>query len=379
MSALRRDRLGARRILFHPESGHVAEDLRSLLSLVPAARAGGLDAAGIAAALALGDAPDRTCLTGVRAVPPGHTLTRAAAPSIVTPPPQRSPPRPHPRSHAPLAPALLLATARALSAARSPVLSLSGGLDAPLALLAARRAGVTVAHAIHLSLPATTYDESLAARETAAALGLTLHEICITAQELAAELPRAVRVAETPLYNLHPVSRSIVARTARERGHDVLLTGDGADQAACGGAGPADYVPIVAALTRGAGVALASPFLDDEVIDILASAPDPGKRSLRELARTLGLPAVIADRPKIAAFAPPLPRAAFPDAQQLAALAGLAHAATGSELADGADLARTLGFAFDWSSDDRRNVGIASLAAFVSAFELGSGLARGGR
>lgn len=350
----RRDRLGAERVLFDPETGVHASDLHAFLARVPEARSGGLDPMGIAAAWSLAEAPDRTCLAKVRAVPPGHTLQRAKETGItVVPARARSCALPPPLSR--LGALLADACARSLSEARRPVVALGGGVDAPLAVLAARRAGVTLEHAIHVSLPGTTYDESLAARETARALGLALHEVRITVDELAAELPRAVRLAETPLYNLHPVSRVVAARIARERGHDALVTGDGADQAARGAVEAADYLPIVRAITVGMGLTLASPFLDDGVVALLVAARDPDKRALRELACTWSLSADLARRPKAPCFAPPLPRAAFPGPERLAALSGVSQA-----------LARPLA----WSGDDRSNVGIASLAAFVSAFEL---------
>jgi hypothetical protein len=132
----------------------------------------------------------------------------------------------------------------------------------------------------------------------------------------------------------------------------VLVTGDGADQAARGATEVADYVPIVAALTRGAGLGLASPFLDDAVVGLLARPADPGKQALRELAVAWGLPRAFAERGKVPAFAPALPLEAFPSALSLA------------------PVERALGRSLAWSGDDRTNVGSASLHAFVAALEL---------
>jgi asparagine synthase (glutamine-hydrolysing) len=347
-STAKRDRLGVRRIFVHAESGTRSRDLHSLLSLVPAARRCGLDWLGVKSAWSFGDAPDRTCLAAVRAVPPARAPQGSRGCHGL---------HPHPRWRTALGESLPVAAAGALAGARSPVVALGGGIDAPLVVLAARRAGIAIDHAIHLSIPGTRYDESLAAREMAAELSLSLHEIRITVDELAAELPRAVRLAETPFYNMHPVSRVIVARVARSRGHDALVTGDGADQAARGATEPADYVPIVAAMTRGAGLSFAAPFAEEEVVELVVASTDPEKQSLRELARVWGLPAAIADRPKIPSAAPPLPRHAFPSAAMLARLVDLAP--------EGETLV--------WTNDDRRNVGIASLAAFVNVFEITGG------
>jgi hypothetical protein len=329
--------LGQDRLFFHPESGFYGASLHGLLSRVPEARFEGLDPIGIASAWGEDDAPDRTCLAAIRAVPPGAAL-----------------PPPSPRE-SDLSALLPVAMASALAGARRPIVALGGGVDAPLAVLSARRAGIAIEHAIHLSLPSTTYDESLAARETAAALDLSLQEVHLTTHALASALPQAARIAETPLYNLHPVSRLVVARECAARGYDVLLTGDGADQAARGATEPADYVPVVASLTRGAELTLASPFLDEEVIDLLVETRDPDKHALRQLAKAWGLPSSIADRPKKPCSAPPLPRASFPRASRLRELE---------------PVARLMRRTFAWSDDDRSNVGIASLAAFAAAFEV---------
>jgi asparagine synthase (glutamine-hydrolysing) len=330
----RRDRLGARRLFFDPASGMYAEELGALLVKLPAARQD-LDPIGVDAAWGRVHAPTHTCLRAVRALPPSVE-------------PSAAPPAPD------LETALIAASARSLRSALRPVVALGGGLDAPLAVLAARRAGFTIEHAIHVSVPGTSYDEAEAARATAAALGLAVHELCVSVDELARALPRAVRFAETPLYNLHPVSRALVARIARERGHDALVTGDGADQAARGATEPADYVPVVAAITRASGVGLASPFLDDALVDLLIDARDPEKKALRELSVAWGLPGYLARRPKVASSAPPLPRAFFPPPGELSRLAS------------------ALGRPLAWSDDDASNVGVASLAAFVSAFAIGA-------
>src|SRR5262245_55972623 len=60
-------------------------------------------------------------------------------------------------------------------------------------------------------------------------------------------------------------------------------------------------------MTRAAGLALRSPFLDQQVIAAAVGAgPDAEKQALRALARSLGLPAWITDAPKRPMFAPAL-------------------------------------------------------------------------
>ena len=306
----------------------VVRSLTELAALAPHLGAGGLDPVGVAAAWGRARADDRTAFASARIARPS------------TPPP---------RHGVALDEALVVATARVLAGCRHVAVALGGGIDAPVAVLAARRAGVDVHDAIHVAVPGTSYDERDSARALAEALDLDLRVVETTADALASRLPRAVRLTATPLYNLHPVSRVLACEAALAIGADALLTGDGADQVAARAAAAPDYVPIVEAIVRGSGLRLAAPFLDDEVGAALVS-----KEQLRALARTWGVPASHAHAPKRPAWAPPLPRAHFPADDIVARLA------------------RALDLPLGWSDDDRTNVGIASLAALVAAFDVGS-------
>lgn len=313
-----RDRLGERTIVHDPTSGLWAASLAELLRAAPHLRDGGLDPVGIDVALGKVRADDRTPLASVRAIPPSKVV---------------------PRDDVDVAAALVARCRRANVGDRRAAVTLGGGIDAPIAVLAARRAGITVRDAFHVAIPGTPYDERDAARAIASALDLDLNVIETTAETLARKMPMAVKLAGTPLYNLHPVSRLVVAEEARARGADILLSGDGADQAARGADEAPDYVPIVAAVTRGAGLDFLAPFTDDDVVDGIVGWRDPTKSRLRDLARAWGLPDAILARPKASSWAPPFPRSVFP-----------AH--------------------LPWSEDDRENVGNASVAAFVAAYEV---------
>jgi asparagine synthase (glutamine-hydrolysing) len=130
-------------------------------------------------------------------------------------------------------------------------------------------------------------------------------------------LPGAVVAGSAPLYNLHPVSRSLLARAAREDGFEVLVTGDGADEIFRGTSG-GDYLPIVGALTRAAGLRPEAPYLDPGVAPFVAE--DPGKRALRDLALELDVPEEIARRPKRPRLAPPMDLERYRDDALVAAL-----------------------------------------------------------
>lgn len=193
-------------------------------------------------------------------------------------------------------------------------LALSGGVDsAALAALLGDRATL---YTLAPDLPG--YSEEAEARAVAGRLGLPLRVIPARAVDYLQALPLVLTACECPLYNLHPVSRWLLARAVRDDGFDVLVTGDGADEVFRGTSG-ADYLPIVGALARAAGLVPVAPFLAESVAAHIAE--DPHKHALRELAVSLGVPESIARRPKQPRFAPPMDLSSLWDGPRAVALA----------------------------------------------------------
>jgi asparagine synthetase B (glutamine-hydrolysing) len=200
------------------------------------------------------------------------------------------------------------------------MIALGGGLDAALVLSLFRAAGRPIGEAVTLQTDMPGYDESERAERVATALGARLYRVRVTAQDFLGALPEAIGHIEQPLYNLHPVSRLLLSRAAARLGARTLVTGDGADQA-LSGRPSADYLPLVAALTEGAGLALWSPFLDEAVIaSALRHGPDPDKARLRALARAMGVPAWVVSARKVPQRAPRLDLSRYLDAPALALL-----------------------------------------------------------
>jgi hypothetical protein len=103
-------------------------------------------------------------------------------------------------------------------------------------------------------------------------------------------LPEFVATTESPIYNLHPVSKLLLARAVAERGVTTLISGDGADQVMrwdwhC------DLLPLTLTCFRATGVHLATPFLSEGVV-ALCRTPQQDKAPVRELACQLGVPNV---------------------------------------------------------------------------------------
>jgi len=176
-------------------------------------------------------------------------------------------------------------------------LALSGGIDS--AVLAALLRDEVVAYTLTTHFP--NYCEEGEAVRMARHLGIEIRRVNATEEDFIRALPDAIRICESPLYNLHPVGRYLLARAARADGFDTLVTGDGADELFSDRSG-ADYLPIVDALARGAQITPFSPFCDPAFAAFVRI--DPTKKDLRDFAASLAIPEDISHAPKRARFAP---------------------------------------------------------------------------
>ncbi len=209
--------------------------------------------------------------------------------------------------------ALLEAVDAIAARAVAPALALGGGVDAAVVLAAWRETGRPLPAVLTLRTGLPGYDELEAAQAIASALGVRCELVDVPTTRWGELLEPGIQAVETPLYNLHPLSRLALAEAARARGFRTLVTGDGAD-AVCAGRADLDYVPLVARLTEDAGVALESPFLEDGVLEaLLRAGADPKKRALREQACALGVPRELAQAPKRPRWLPALPLTLAPE------------------------------------------------------------------
>ncbi|MEO6953913.1 MAG: asparagine synthase-related protein [Polyangia bacterium] len=179
--------------------------------------------------------------------------------------------------------------------------ALSGGVDAALLLaLAVRRGRRPVAYTLRprLCRDDGSYDEHAAALAIGRALGVEVIVVDATDEDFVEALPDALRAIEVPLYNLHPVARLLLARRVAADGHTALVTGDGADQR-CARRDGHDYLPLVAALTRAAGLSWVCPYLHPSLVELDATTSEkPELRAL--LARDLAAVAATPKRPRLA-------------------------------------------------------------------------------
>ena len=309
-----RDLHGLSRLYYRPD-GEAARGLRAL------AQAGdpGLDRDGVGFAFGEITETDRTWIQGIHRVPRGHRLSGAPGAWQI----ERTAPPVDTTSFS-LERRLLAALDSVVGRGKRVALALSGGLDSALllALLASSfRAAMPAIYVRAPRLPADdTYDESAAASALARSLDLKAIVIEATEQDFLLGLPACVAQAETPLFNVHPVAKHLLFEQLAGDEIDVVITGDGADQAFAGA--PSEiYLPIVGALAEASGVALCCPFLDDAVLALAGrSAPDPHKTALRDAARGK-LPDALVDAPKVARLAPAIDLSGFEDLPRFERLA----------------------------------------------------------
>lgn len=196
------------------------------------------------------------------------------------------------------------------------VVALGGGCDAAAILVAWLANGLPKPRVCTVAAGLAEYDETETALAIARQLDLTCEVIDIVPARLVELAPVATAIAETALYNLHPVHRLALARELRRRGATTLVTGDGAD-AVFAGVPDHDYVPIVVALTASA-LGHSSPFFADAIV---AGTPcDPTKQLLRDYLRANKFD-WLADRPKRSRLAPALDLDPILDRDRIATLA----------------------------------------------------------
>jgi asparagine synthetase B (glutamine-hydrolysing) len=272
-----RDHHGLRRWFYHEHSDAHAATLRQLFAnpCVPCR----LHFEGVQAHLGLRplDA-ETTCFAEVKAVRPGHQLFRDGDRWAQEP-------APLPAAKGELLSVLASVLEHALAVERT-ALALSGGLDSALLLGVVRRVLGKTVPVVSLCPLIPGYSERDRVLATARALDIAPQLLQVTESVLVEALPECVRLAEVPLYNLHPVSKLLLAQRLKELGFRQVITGDGADQAFAGAPG-CDYLPIVGALFAGAGVGLCCPFLDERVLALAARGADPHKTMLRQAGRSV--------------------------------------------------------------------------------------------
>ncbi len=181
-------------------------------------------------------------------------------------------------------------------------LALSGGIDSALILALLKEAAINDVEIYTLATGMQGYCELEMTKRTAHYYGVKLNIIQANQADFINALPAAIKSCETPLYNLHPVSKLLLARAMKNNGIDCIITGDAADQA-FSGSPASNYLPIVGSIMRGEGIGFASPFFDKQVVAFGLSVMDSDKSALRKLGLLL-LPDFLQQQKKQPRLAP---------------------------------------------------------------------------
>lgn len=202
------------------------------------------------------------------------------------------------------------ALAEALPEHGEVAVAVSGGVDCWLLAVLLRNLGCQV-RGWYLETGIPGYCEREQVERSSEALGIRCRYIRVAARDFVESLGEFTAVTQTPIYNLHPVSKWLLAKELRKEGVTTLVTGDAADQVMrwewdC------DLLPLTIACFQAAGIRLVAPFLTEEVIRFCRQ-PDSDKQPIRDLARQLGVPAVAKQPTMFPHLTLPLrPRASLP-------------------------------------------------------------------
>jgi PP-loop superfamily ATP-utilizing enzyme len=186
-----------------------------------------------------------------------------------------------------LHPRLAHALAESLAGAGEVAVAVSGGIDSWLLAAILKSEGYRVC-GWYLESGVPGYCERDQVERSARILGIPCRYVRVTENDFLQAVPEFVAITETPIYNLHPVSKWLLANALRREGIDTVVTGDGADQVMrhewdC------DLLPMTLTCFQNAGVRLVAPFLAERVM-AFCRRPYPDKRPVRELAQQLGVP-----------------------------------------------------------------------------------------
>jgi len=179
-------------------------------------------------------------------------------------------------------------------------IAVSGGIDAWLLAALLHDEGRPV-RGWYLESDVPGYCEKEQVMRMADALEVPCEFVQASAADFLQALPEFVATTESPIYNLHPVSKLLFARAVAARGVTTLISGDGADQV-MGWDWHCDLLPLTLTCFQAAGVRLETPFLSEGVA-ALCWVPRATKEPVRELARRYGIP----DVPKRPTLFPPPP------------------------------------------------------------------------
>jgi PP-loop superfamily ATP-utilizing enzyme len=174
-----------------------------------------------------------------------------------------------------------------LDESREVAVAVSGGIDSWVLAAILKSLGVVV-RGWYLESGVAGYCEREQVDRFAFALDTRVEYLRVSAGDFVEGAADFVAVTGTPIYNLHPVSKLLLARELRRHGVGTIVTGDGADQV-MRGENDCDLIPLAQACFDAAGVEMVAPFMS---LRLATGCVYPDKRPVRDLAERLGIPLV---------------------------------------------------------------------------------------
>jgi asparagine synthase (glutamine-hydrolysing) len=233
---LARDRVGVRPLYYAERSGTLvfASEIGALLK--GTGLCAELDPVALDQVFTLwAPIPPRTAFRGICELPPGHMMLVEGRERTIRPWWRLDFPRDG-DFDAPDHPAerlgeLLEDATRLRLRADVPVGSyLSGGLDSSLVTALAARLAPGRLETFSVAFASSEYDESRWQGEVAQRLGVANHRVLCGEDDIAADFFQAIGHAQCPVLRTAPAPLYRLARSVREQGMKVVLTGEGADE-----------------------------------------------------------------------------------------------------------------------------------------------------
>ncbi len=176
--------------------------------------------------------------------------------------------------------------------------ALSGGLDSQVIALLAQDLGYDV-KGYFLSSGIHGYCEKSEILSFAEKYKIKTEEISVTQSDFVNEHSTLVQLTEYPIYNLHAVSKLLLAQQLKARGVFQIFSGDGADQM-ISGAHFCDLYFLTKLCFEKMNIALQAPYVCAEMRHwVKANGPLINKEPLRELAQKKWGLAPIAKKPTL--------------------------------------------------------------------------------